>query len=181
MQFLRNEVINIYTIDLFKNCGLTINWSDIYWGIKKSLLDIKTVSKFAEDLIINNLYSNIDEIYELAWETEDGEIVLELIKSILKKIPLQYNQDNETSMRRWRYCIVKTLRDYEVNSSVLLDKIEIVYADFNYPIEMSGFIRYMPPDDDYNPSNYSVKENEQHLINKIDNFIKCEWNKINSQ
>lgn len=157
-----------------------MNWGDVYWGIKEYLLDIKSVSKFAEEFIMNNSQTSIDEIYELAWETDDRETVLDLINRILKKLPAQDNQSNEIIKRRWRYCIVKTLREGEINNSVLLDKIEIVYADFDYPVEMSGFIKYMPPDDDYNPSNYSIEENEQRMINKIDDFIKSEWNKITS-
>ena len=180
MQFLRDEVINIYTIDLFKNCNLRMGWGDVYWGIKESQLDIKSVSKFAEEFIINNSQVNIDEIYELAWETENRELVLNLIDRVLKKLSAQDIQDNEIIMRRWRYCIVKTIRECKFNNSDLLDKMEIVYANFNYPVEMSGFIKYMPPDDDYNPSNYSVEENEQRMVDIIDDFIKSEWRIITS-
>jgi hypothetical protein len=57
--------------------------------------------------------------------------------------------------------------------------MEIIYAKFNYPVEMIGFIKCMPPDDDYNPSNHSIEESEQRMIDKIDNFIKSKWNNIN--
>ncbi|CAM2897557.1 DUF2247 domain-containing protein [Hathewaya histolytica] len=179
MQFLRNEVIKIYTIDLFKNCNLKMTWSDVHWGIKEFLLDIESVSKFAEEYLTNDSQTCIDEIYELAWRTKDRELTLSLLNSVLKKLPEQNTQDNETTIRRWRYCIIKTLREHESNNSNLLDKMEIVYPDFNYPVEMRGFIKYMPPDDDYNPCKYGVEENEQHMIDKIDDFIKIEWNKIN--
>ena len=181
MLFLRNEVIDIYTIDLFEKCNLRMHWGDLYWGIKESLLDIKLVSKFAVEFIMSDSQVDIDEIYELAWETEDRESVLNLIERVLMKLLVQENQDYELIMRRWRYCIVKTLKEQEHDISVLFDKVEIIYADFNYPVEMIGFIKYMPTDNLYNSANYSKEESEQRMIDEIDGFIKSEWSYITSK
>jgi len=167
-------VIKIYTIEIFKKYDIQVNWSTIYWGIKNSLLDLKSVSEYAVDFINKHPELDSPELLELAWDSDDESNAIKLLETIEKKQPDIFNLMNSLDSEKWRYCILKSLRDSDLSNSDILDKVELVYADFDYPLELAGAVRYMPPQDGYNPTEYTKEENEQHMINKIDEFLESE-------
>ncbi len=172
-------MIQIYTIEVFKKYGIKINWSTVYWGIKNKLLDVKSVSAYAVSFMENNSDIDIPELLELAWDNDDESKAIELLETIEKKEPDIFKLSNSLDAKRWRYCIVKSVRDSELSNSEILDKIELIYADFDYPVELAGAVRYMPPQDGYNPSEHSKEENEQRMISKIDEFLEREKESLN--
>ncbi|MFP3693546.1 DUF2247 family protein, partial [Burkholderia sp. SIMBA_048] len=45
---------------------------------------------------------------------------------------------------KWRYILLLWLYENRENSSTDYDRINKVYADFSYPVDMERFISYMP-------------------------------------
>lgn len=174
MLTLKNEVIKIYTIEIFKKYGIEVKWSTIYWGIKNNLLDAKSVSDYAVNFIDDYPDMDSPELLELAWDNDNESKAIELLETIERKEPDVFKLSDSLDINRWRYCIVKSIRESELSYSEILDKIELIYADFDYPVELAGAVRYMPPQDEYNPSEHSKEENEQHMISKIDDFLEQE-------
>ncbi len=164
----------MYTIEIFNKCEININWSTVYWGIKNKLLDVKSVSICAIRFMKNNSDTDIPELLELAYDNNDELKIIELIETIEKKEPDTFKLTDSLDIKRWRYCIVKSIRDSKLSNSEILDKIELVYAYFNYPIELEEAVRYMPPKDGYNPLVHSKENNELRMISKIDKFLKEE-------
>jgi hypothetical protein len=44
-----------------------------------------------------------------------------------------------------------------------LQEVAEVYADFGYPESISGFVKYLPPSDGYQPELHTKEENQQRL------------------
>lgn len=164
----------MYTIEIFKKYDVEVKWSTIYWGIKNNLLNIKSISDYTIDFIENHPNINIPELMELIWNNNEKVKVIELLETMERKEPDIFKLSDTLDINKWRYCIVKSIRKSELSNSEILDKIEIIYADFDYPVELSEAVRYMPPQDGYNPLKHSKEENEQRMIKKIDEFLEFE-------
>ncbi|EAE7282716.1 DUF2247 family protein, partial [Listeria monocytogenes] len=59
-------------------------------------------------------------------------------------ISLETFEDASTIKDKWIYVILKEHHATKSDSDDFNSKIEEVYADFGYPEDMAGFIRYMP-------------------------------------
>lgn len=54
----------------------------------------------------------------------------------------------------------------------------MIYADFDYPIDMEKFISYMPIDDKDVQVLHSIDERRNYLLSKLDLFIKEHMHKL---
>ncbi|EEU23454.1 predicted protein [Enterococcus faecalis T3] len=57
---------------------------------------------------------------------------------------LEDSEDDSTIQDKWRYFILKELYAKKSNYENFNEKVEEIYADFDYPEDMAGFIGYMP-------------------------------------
>jgi|SRR6056297_3241431 len=176
MHILKSEVVKIYSISIFKDYDIEMKWSTIYWGVKNSLLDLKSIPEFVINFMDDHPNIDIPELLELAWDNDNEAKVIDLLETLEKKQPDIFKLKDSCDMNKWRYCILKSLRESELSNSEILDKVELVYADFDYPVELAGAVRYMPPQDGYNPEKHTKEENEQHMLNEIDKFLELEKN-----
>ena len=60
-----------------------------------------------------------------------------------------------------------------------LEVVEKIYANFDYPLQIEQFVRFMPPLDGYNPSHHSQAENRERMMGKWGEFLLQaeKWNK----
>ncbi|MDG5471394.1 DUF2247 family protein [Jeotgalibacillus sp. ET6] len=100
------------------------------------------------------------------------EEVIALIENLLIDLKCNYNLLLEE--RKWRYCILKTIRKDTEDNKILLEKVTQVYSDFNYPEVMEEMIYYNEPKDGFNPLLHTKDENINRLIKKIDDFLDLE-------
>lgn len=101
-----------------------------------------------------------------------------LLTDTLKLRTLEYDSAAwTTEERKLRLCLLLELTQQIPNKRELLEKIAEIYADFNYPEDMEEFIYYMPAKN-YDPSEYSLQENENRLINLFYNFLEEEKIKL---
>jgi hypothetical protein len=66
--------------------------------------------------------------------------------------------------RKWLFLVLSSLFENRSQIGDPLGEVESVYADFEYPQEIAGFVRFMPTTDGYNPLQFSKAENEQRLF-----------------
>ncbi|MBH0342694.1 hypothetical protein ABB08_11115 [Paenibacillus larvae] len=99
------------------------------------------------------------------------------METLLKDIG--FNYDIQVENRKWRYCIIKNLRQVEKDNKILLEKVAEIYSDFDYPEDMEDVIYYIEPKDDYNPKIQSKEENVNRLIKKLDAFLEKEKEFLN--
>lgn len=81
----------------------------------------------------------------------DDENLLELALNILlddssinTDVSNDVKQDNDLISSKWRYILLLWLYENRKDSSADYDRIDTVYTDFGYPVDMERFISYMP-------------------------------------
>ena len=81
----------------------------------------------------------------------DDENLLELALNILlddsyinTDVSNDVKQENDLINSKWRYILLLWLYENRKDSSADYDRIDTVYADFGYPLDMERFISYMP-------------------------------------
>lgn len=170
------------SIDMLDESGIDYDWRTIYVGISVNLLECNELTTYALKMMDDDKYEDDEFINELAWGIEDN-----LKDEILTKMFFKFNFDMltpksvswELEIRKLRYVILNYLRITIEDYNELLRKVEEVYADFDYPEDMEGFIAYMPVKD--NSSAHSVEDNKKRMINNLDKFLIVEKKEIDAK
>ena len=97
--------------------------------------------------------------------------VLEIIERILGSAVMNEEKIKEAE-NRVRISILIFLRQTIQDIALLLEKIELVYAEFEYPEDMDRFITYMPVQDEVEYVTNSVDDSRRYLLNNFDLFIE---------
>lgn len=162
--------IKMYSLALFDNIQVPLDWYILYFCIEKDLLNPKAASEYLFRKINNNedLSNNENDILFL--EQFDKNEVLDLIRKHLNILP---NFDNKIDIAKdkTKFAIIAYLRLTENNISNLFEKIEYLYADLNYPQDMESFIYYMPIDENIAKDFKTIEDYQNNLLRNIDNFI----------
>ena len=165
----------MYNLNIFDVCHIQPTWNDIYFGVRNKFLDLESVREYAiRCLESNNDYS--EEITELAWPNDDILNVIEIIEKILDK---EHDKQSKVTSIKWQYCIIKSLLNERLSFEELSSKLDVIYADFNYPEDMEEFISYMPIKDDYNPTEHTKEENEKRILKKVYIFLDRKKDELN--
>ena len=156
----------------FDNYFKLLNWNIIFWGIKADIISAKSAIDYANALIKRNILKNETLLISLLiLDNICKEEVLKLIINI--KTNENFNEDE--SLRILRYIILDNIQESIKDNKEILNNIENVYADFDYPSDMDSFISYMPANDyGYDVSEHTQEENEQRLIKKFNLFLSKE-------
>ena len=85
----------------------------------------------------------------------------------------------ESSNKKLKYVILNYLRSTTKDNNELLEKVEEVYADFNYPQDMDEFIAYMPAKGSVLMN--SIEDNNKRMINNLDNFLELEKKELDKK
>lgn len=166
----------MYKINIFDNINMKIDWYMVYWGIKHKILSLDVAQDYAcKRVEIENGIS--EEELELSWKSEDFLEVLDTIE----KIP-DFRCCNEEKLNRAKYmvriAIIIYLRKTELDIVTLVEKIDMAYADFDYPTDMEKFISYMPIDDKDIQAKHTIDESRSYLLEKLDLFINEQMQKL---
>lgn len=105
---------------------------------------------------------------ELAWPNDDILNVMENIEKILEH-EQEISEDKISA--KWQYCIIKYLRNQNMNFQDFSNKLDELYAEFNYPEEMDEFVSYMPVKDNYDSTEHTKEENRERILQKVDAFL----------
>lgn len=161
----------MYSIDYDKFFKL-LSWEVIFWGIKNEIIGADSAIAYANTLIKNNVNENEALIVNvLILEDVCKDNVLRLIS---KAAPGD-NFGEYNSLRILRYIILNDIKDSAEENDTVLDAVENVYADFDYPSDMNPLIRYIPVENDkYDAFKHTQEENKQRLIEKFELFLKTE-------
>ena len=151
---------------------LALTWADIVWGFKNGWLDAASVVEYA----VAQLASDDDAaapVVELAGLTrsEFAEVPF-LLEKVVGAAEPESNTDSE---RKWLYLVLAWVYDRRAELSDPLGVVEQLYADFGYPAELRGFVRYMPPEDYYEPQAYTHAENLADTLGEHQPVIAQRW------
>lgn len=161
----------MYSVNFDKYFKL-LNWNVIFWGIKGDIIGADSAIDYANVLVKKGVTDNETLVVSLLiLEDVCKDEVLTLIANAITDCDLGEYE----SLRILRYIILDSIKELSGDNNAVLNAVENVYADFDYPSDMDSFISYMPADDDkYDASKHTQKENEQRLIKKLNLFLKKE-------
>ena len=171
---MKGRRIMKYKTNIFVEYGIEIPWSTVYFGIDKEYIDLKSIASYATNYIEKNSNQDFEELLELAWETNDPLKIKNLLETLSRKYPKYFEISEKNDERRWRFCILKYLRETELEMETILNKICDIYADFNYPEDMRNFVKYMPSIDDEKPDDETPEGYLRLLMEKFDRFLEKE-------
>lgn len=128
--------------------GFAIAYDKIYFQDLSQIVDL-SLSKYPdnEDLLDLALDFLLDKSY---------------IDTNLKNLGFNYDisvEEESLVTNKWRYIILLWLFENRCENDLDYDKINMVYADFNYPSDMHKFVSYMPPQEVNNELGYQCISN----------------------
>lgn len=170
--------MDIYPIPFeFIESKLTLNWCDMKWGYEKNIITPDAPIQKAERTVLAGCYNDTELEMSFLYPDDTQELI-----SLLGHLCGTSGQDDDSvSKGKWLFI---TLSWLWVNRSKFADplaEVEAVYADFDYPKEMDGFIRYMPPVDGYDPSIHTDEENYKNLMSKWEWFLENDFYATNTK
>jgi hypothetical protein len=154
----------------FARDHISLTWPEVAWGYRNGWFDAAGVVEYALSVLGEDHLNAPRETVDLA-ALAPSEFAQ--VPAMLEKVATAIEpNDQSASDRRLLFLILYWA--YE-NRSKLQDPLGIVeslYADFGYPPEVRSFVRYMPPDENYEPNAHSFAENEKRLFDRWEGYLK---------
>jgi hypothetical protein len=142
-------------------------WADLRLGLEKGFIDNSDVVQAAVEYTSQNPNANSVEI-ELAglFRNETSRV-----PQLLGELVASSQTDNNKIEKRWLYLVLAWIYDQRESLEDPLGMVEEVHADFGYPEEVSGFVRYMQPRDGYRPQDHTREENLYRLFRLWNEYL----------
>lgn len=117
-------------IKILINLGL-LCWSTILLGLKKGWVSRKDVIDYAVDLLVNGNEDEDVAIIAGGESLEDDEL-FNLISNQAKQ------SDNAAALDKWRLAHLLNIAESDDDEQTKLDRLQEVYANFDYPEDMAS-------------------------------------------
>lgn len=130
---------NNYNFFSFSQTKTNWSWQELLYGMENKIIDRSEVINFATHVLDEGILG-FDWVLKIAIADEYEDI----LPYIHELINLEDSEDNIMIQDKWRYAILKELYAKKSNYEDFNEKVEEIYADFDYPEDMAGFIGYMP-------------------------------------
>lgn len=159
------EKFTLITASFLRDHNIKLSWSQILCGLDKGLISAKEITIYALNIVEEDTKA-IPEIILLAGITKEELFkVRELVEKLAEFENIQNKGNAEDT---WLYIVLLWLYEHRNVIEDPLGKVEIVYADFNYPASISSFVRYMPSEE----SNQYSKTGESYLYEQWKKFLE---------
>jgi hypothetical protein len=155
-----------------------LTWSDIAFGYSKRFLGWRTPIEIAVKSIKEGR-TDADILGLASIDKSETWKVGELLQRLAAK---EGHQDASSIQGKWLFILLLWLYDNREQFSDPLQEVEEVYADFGYPDIISGFVRFLPPSDGYDPKFHTKEENQQRLYRHWEEYLeRSAWAPRNEQ
>ncbi len=121
------------------NKFVTWTWQELLFGIKNNIIIIEDIVNYTKNTISKDDY-DFDIIMEIL--IDDINEVEHIVEKLALKEKTQ-NIDDMTS--KWIFLIIYYY--YISDRERVFDIIDDIYCEFDYPLEISGLVTYMPKED----------------------------------
>lgn len=140
------------------------SWQEILFGLENKIITAEKVKEYAS-YIINENMAGYDIILEIIcqYDYEDIDLYLQ------KLISLEEKQNKADIQDKWLYLILKWLYKNRSNIENILEIVEEIYEQFDYPNSIAPFVRYMPSEEG---DLGSPELNRERLFKNWDNYLK---------
>lgn len=146
---------------------VTLNWAEVLWGYEQGYLSWSSIIQLAEQRLTEGS-ENPSEIELASFTKEQASQVNDRLRDFVGTIP---SDSQEQIKKKWLFLVLAWVYEKRTNFPEPLETVEIIYSDFDYPEEISNFVRYMPPLDGYDPSKYTREENVGRLYKKWAQYL----------
>lgn len=155
------------TLNMMDLADISYSWKTIYTALLHDFIEVSEVEKYAFKVIESINYEDNEFINDLVWGGKEKE---EIVNNMLEeKLVTNVICFEEFELSKIKYTILFYLKNrYEGSNEELLRSIELVYADFGYPNDMSTFIYYMPTNDKIASTK---EEREINMISKFNKYL----------
>lgn len=130
---------NKYDFFSFSQTKTNWSWQEILYGMENKIIARSDVINYATRILDEGILG-FDWVLKIAIADEYEDI----LPYIYELGNLEDSEDDSTIQDKWRYFILKELYAKKSNYENFNEKVEEIYADFDYPEDMAGFIGYMP-------------------------------------
>lgn len=140
-----------------------VSWRDIHFGLVNQLLAPDAPIALAVDQV-DELADPPAALLDLAGAGKN-QPTLELVERLAEGEP---GHSDDEIRSKWLYLVLAWLYEHRHEDSDPLQRIEEVYADFGYPEQLAGFVRYMPM---AGPDLGSREANERRLFERWKQYV----------
>ena len=158
------DVVRLLLPYSFLREKVRLDWKEFAFGLSESLIDISTVKALAKQAVTER--DSTPELIQLvgAHDDEHVNVCVRALADIEE--PKDFGQIRD----KWLYLVLAWIFEHQANYADPLQAVEEVYADFGYPEEISGLVRYMPSTD---PSFLGTSElGEARLYEKWQQYLR---------
>lgn len=141
-----------------RSLGVNLSWAEVLDGIDRCLL----TCDFTRDKASDELNESSTQLLIDLAISDPGEPMR------CKVAQLASLEDTAPNTSRLLYVLVSYLRKHEQQTRRILDLVEEIYADFDYPSCLAKAVRYMPLE---GPDLGSLEANESRLLANLDNYL----------
>lgn len=119
---------------------IDISWCDILFGINNHYLSEDSAIDHANDLLFDENYLEDDRVMEIA-VLQRHDSTTPYIEKIVGKACIEKEEETK---EKFLYALLFFVYENKEKYEDSFEVVEIIYADFGYPKEISSFVRYMP-------------------------------------
>ncbi|SFS54861.1 hypothetical protein SAMN04488601_1011568 [Paenibacillus sp. 453mf] len=163
-----NVVLPYEYVDKLTN----LTWNDVSFAIENGFMSRISAIEHAFEIISKEPNPSKDVI-DLTW-LKDDKGVLYYLDRIISSTERDYNG----SKKKFLYLILSWLYEHKTQYSDPLGMVEVIYADFDYPTEISEFVRYMPSQ---KPISDLYEENIAQLFREWKSYLTHEEDKYHKK
>jgi len=149
---------------------LPLSWQDIKWGYDHGWLSATGVVDYAIARAGEGYDESSTAVTLAGLSPRELAEVTALLYALAQN---EENNDEAESMKKWLCLILTWVYGQRDQLPDPLGVVEELYADFNYPVEMRSFVRYMPTEDGYEPQAHSHEENIARLFKEWESYLQC--------
>lgn len=143
-----------------------LNWPDWAWCYFNNCISWQEIVDIACSEVKQG--NENETIFRLACVLED---TADEVPALLRKFVEEKELTENLPEKKWVYLTLAWLyHKREMYDDPLL-KVEEVYANYNYPVEIESFVRYMPPTDGYDTAIHTQEENNSRLFSNWASYL----------
>lgn len=160
------------------DCGISFDWDMCYVGFSRGFVSPDEVIQWAASWWAEKEARGSPALTRLvicdASDKKTVESCLREFMGTLDGTPAPGSARMQAAVRKWRYIFLCNCQQRSSAQQDLFECVEQVYADFDYPQDMSSLVLYMGPSDGFDPRAHTAEECRQRLALLITEFIQRE-------
>lgn len=125
-----------------KGNDIVLSANEVDYAIQHELIYLKDLGEIVD--ISLSKYPNDENLLKLALNLLLDSFHVDTDVRLLSSTSHKANCEPKSVSNKWRYILLLWLYENRKNSSADYDRINTVYADFDYPVDMERLINYMP-------------------------------------